>query len=522
MKSRKHLSKVVLRLEAPSPARNANAVCRAAILVLVLFVGLAAPSRGYAATLTVCASGCKYTTIAAAIAAAKPGSTISILDAVHTEWNITIDRNLTVQGKGAAKTAVDGAANGTVFIVDSGVTATFQDLTIRNGGGGAVGDVGGIHNDGTLTVKHAAVSGNQAATDGGIMNSGTLTVTNSTLSENLAEDAEGGIDNEGGTLTVTNSTFSDNSGLGGGAIAGSGTLTITNSTFVRNIGLGPGGISSEGTATVTNTTFSGNSGFAGALSGTGSLTVTNSTFSGNGGRVGGGIDNEGTLTVTNSTFVGNSAQGGGAIYGSGTIINSTFVGNGAVGGGAIEGGGTIINSTFAGNSAVFGGAIEGDGTFLKNTILAGNSGGNCFGTFTDGNYNISDDTTCGFTATGSRNSTNPLLDPTGLKNNGGPTQTIALDSESPAIDAIPLADCTDQNSNPIHTDQRGALRPDPGEVVCDIGAYEFQNFAGQANCARKSDSALVQRYGSLRAAASAYGFSTVKALNAAVQTSCGH
>ena len=90
--------------------------------------------------------------------------------------------------------------------------------------------------------------------------------------------------------------------------------------------------------------------------------------------------------------------------------------------------------------------------------------------------------------------------------------------ESPAIDAIPLADCTDQNSKPIHTDQRRALRPDPGEGACDIGAYEFQNFAGQA---KKSESTLVQQYGCLSAAASAYGFSTVKQLKAAIQASCG-
>jgi hypothetical protein len=161
---------------------------------------------------------------------------------------------------------------------------------------------------------------------------------------------------------------------------------------------------------------------------------------------------------------------------------------------------------------------------FKNSILAntiqgelGGANGNCSGVITDAGYNISDDATCGFSATGSRNSTNPMLDPSGLKNNGGSTQTVALDSESPAIDAIPLADCTDQNSSPIHTDQRGALRPDPGEVVCDIGAYEFQDFAGQANCVGRSNSALAQQYGSLSAAASAYGFSSVKALKAAVR-----
>jgi hypothetical protein len=50
---------------------------------------------------------------------------------------------------------------------------------------------------------------------------------------------------------------------------------------------------------------------------------------------------------------------------------------------------------------------------------------------------------------------------------------------SPAIDAIPLANCTDQASppNPIITDQRGFPRPDASEANCDIGAYEVQDSA---------------------------------------------
>jgi hypothetical protein len=88
----------------------------------------------------------------------------------------------------------------------------------------------------------------------------------------------------------------------------------------------------------------------------------------------------------------------------------------------------------------------------------------CAGTITDAGYNISDDNLCGFNATGSRNNTDPMLDPAGLANNGGPTQTIALLSGSPAIDAIPLANCTDEASppNPIITDQRlfPALMPE--------------------------------------------------------------
>jgi hypothetical protein len=124
---------------------------------------------------------------------------------------------------------------------------------------------------------------------------------------------------------------------------------------------------------------------------------------------------------------------------------------------------------------------------VKSTILAASSGGgNCFnfdpsnGTIVDAGYNISDDNTCGFAKTGSANNgdgINPLLSPAGLANNGGPTKTIALQSGSPAIDAIPLAQCTDQASppNPLIDDQRLYPRPDLCEAFCDIGAYEFQD-----------------------------------------------
>jgi Right handed beta helix region len=411
----------------------------------------------------------------------------------------------------------------TVFTVASGVTATFRNLTIRNGtsdlsfpdGGG------GIRNEGTLTVTNSEFSNNGAVgffgVGGGIENGGTLTITNSTFSGNGA--FEGGAIYNTGTLTIANSTFSGSAHIAGG-IYNTGTLTVANSTFSANGAAEDcGGIANDdGTLSVTNSTFTDN--FAGLGDGggilnfnDGTLSVTNSTFSGNKAIDGGGIENEGTMTVTNSTF----------------FTNSTISGLGGGGGIENEGTMTVTNSTFSANSTPFlnggGGAIENFGTAsLKNTILAGSGpSDNCSvfkTTISDAGYNISDDATCGFSATGSRNSTNPILDPAGLGNNGGPTATIALDSESPAIDAIPLADCTDQNSNPIHTDQRGALRPDPGEVVCDIGAYEFQDFAGQAKCERKSDSALVQQYGSLSAAASAYGFSTVKALEAVIQRSC--
>src|SRR5208282_6662196 len=68
-----------------------------------------------------------------------------------------------------------------------------------------------------------------------------------------------------------------------------------------------------------------------------------------------------------------------------------------------------------------------------------------------------------------------------LQNNGGPTQTIALFSTSPAVDAIPLSPvnyCTDTSGNPVTTDQRGVTRPQGSG--CDIGAFELnQTQAGQ-------------------------------------------
>jgi hypothetical protein len=199
--------------------------------------------------------------------------------------------------------------------------------------------------------------------------------------------------------------------------------------------------------------------------------ITNSTFNSNNAAIyGGGIYDTGALTVTNSTFSHNRARGsGGGIASFARPTNSPipFV--------------TVANSTFSGNRATLGaGMWVEDGTVvsLKSTILAASdTGGNCStgGTITDAGYNISDDDSCSFTATGSSNNTDPLLDPAGLANNGGPTRTIALLSGSPAIDAIPLAACTNLASpaNPIITDQRLFPRPDSEENLCDIGAYEF-------------------------------------------------
>jgi hypothetical protein len=62
------------------------------------------------------------------------------------------------------------------------------------------------------------------------------------------------------------------------------------------------------------------------------------------------------------------------------------------------------------------------------------------------------------------NSTNPNL--LALIFNGGRTNTLALAAASPAINAVPAANCAG-----ITLDQRGYRRPTNN---CDIGAFEVE------------------------------------------------
>jgi predicted outer membrane repeat protein len=195
----------------------------------------------------------------------------------------------------------------------------------------------------------------------------------------------------------------------------------------------------------------------------GRATATNSTFSDNTAVTGGGIlvYPGAALNVSNSTFVGNVNEpggGGGALYvNSGsraTVTSSTFSGNGAAGGGQIVNGGTLT---------------------IADSIMANStSGGNCAGggvAPTDGGYNLTDDTSCGFT-NGTNNDVVVNAGGAGLTSqlgwNGGPTQTLALLAGSPAIDKIPSSLC-------LSTDQRGEPRPGDtanGNTYCDMGAFE--------------------------------------------------
>ncbi|NOT55931.1 MAG: hypothetical protein HOP18_15135 [Deltaproteobacteria bacterium] len=208
------------------------------------------------------------------------------------------------------------------------------------------------------------------------------------------------------------------------------------------------------------------------------LTIRNGS-----GDFGGGISNAGTVTVSNSTFSGNSAtfEGGGIFNGpAGTVAvsNSTFSGNSADsdGGGIFNSFGTVTvsNSTFSGNSASdLGGGIYNVGPATVNvrgTIIANSpSGDNCRGTgLTSQGDNISSDGSCVATSIplNDRNNTDPLLN--ALANNGGPTQTFALQNTSPAVNTVTVNTC------PLPAmDQRWGGFNRPAGAACDIGAFEL-------------------------------------------------
>ena len=325
-----------------------------------------------------------------------------------TQGQLTIDKSLTIDGD-EENITISGNNASRVFNIDDG-SNDIQTVQING-----------------LTISGGSVSGNGA----GIFNRENLTLSNSTISNNSANNG-GGIDNSDGTANISNSTISNNSASsrGGGIINFDGTANISNSTISNNSASSFGGgiDNSDGTANISNSTISNNS----------------ASFKG-----GGIYQYDGTANISNSTISDNSANlNGGGIYqyyGRTNIISSIVSGNNAT-----NSGDEVFN---------YSGTINADNNNLFGDIGKDNS--NAFSGFTP------DITGSDITATS--DGTNPtaltdILDPNGLQDNGGPTETIALVSGSPAIDA---------GSNPdnLITDQRGADRDDGNGV--DIGAFEL-------------------------------------------------
>jgi hypothetical protein len=148
----------------------------------------------------------------------------------------------------------------------------------------------------------------------------------------------------------------------------------------------------------------------------------------------------------------------------------------------------MVNVTVSSNSVASGGTggaldVTAGTVTLDNTIVALNTDGTGSGAVADdiagtvdpsSAYNLIGTGGSGGLSNGDNGNlvgvANPGLDPRGLENNGGPTQTIALLPGSPAIGA---------GSNMISgvtvptTDQRGVARPSNS---IDIGAFQDRGF----------------------------------------------
>ena len=381
----------------------------------------------HAAEITVCSSGCDHTSIQDAVDAATSGDTI--LPGAETFFeNVRIEKDLIIRGSGPVQTIVDGSGSwGSVFEIWGDLPrVTLAGMTIQNGRAPHVG--GGVgHHIGRLEIDDCIIRDNRAhhsvglsRAGGGVGSVGNIRISNSQIVQNFADEG-GGVFVFcwlfGGPVEIVNTTISENrADMGGGVMVGD----RCSDTLIRD-----------------------------------SVVSTNTAL-----YRGGGLFLGGSVTISNSTIANN--EGGGLHSSRGAELQWCEITRAEI---------TIANSTFAGNypDGLF---VEGYrfSSSLRNSIVAGNDGVQCAGSVEavmSNGYNLSSDSSCGFTMRTDMENTDPLLLP--LADNGGPTPTCALRSDSPAIDAGGRA------CGP--TDQRGVSRPYDGDghggARCDIGAFEY-------------------------------------------------
>lgn len=384
---------------------------------------------------------------------------------------VVLDGNTAPLIGGAILNGIAAPTGSRITILNSVLT---DNRTLGGLGGGA------IHNreDGRVAIFGSTLSGNRAeglSADGGAVRSGdrgSLTIATSRLEQNEA--------------------FGDGPGDGGGAIftQNSSTTTVSDSVIANNDSSDAGGgiyANNDTSLTVIDTAISGNTALS--LFGT---------------RGGGGIyaSNDSAVTILRSTLSGNSAVFGGGGFmsdasgGAHEIVNSTLSGNITPGaGGGVHanvssfGYARIDHSTIAGNSAdtAGGGIFNSTGATLfeplvfAGTIVAGNlvagAPQNCAeeiagaAPLVSRGFNLDSGSTCGFIATGDRQSANALLGP--LADNGGPTLTHLPGAGGAAIDAsVSGGHQTDQRGEPRTVDQAVTANA-PGSDGTDIGAVEL-------------------------------------------------
>jgi hypothetical protein len=351
---------------------------------------------------------------------------------------------ITITGAGAATTIIDGNLTDRVLNIASGRSANISGVSIVNGVVTSA-DGGGVLNRGDLTLSDSTISHCQSILDG------------------FGGGDGGGIRNQfnAEALLLVRVTVKDNQAYDGGGISSNASLAISQSTLSGNDALSwGGGLFSGYPAVIERSTIAGNSAYKGGgifvyvgYPTPDTMVVTNSTISENNASVdGGGIFNAATTNIYNTTIAFNQAD-----------ADADFDGTGA---GIFDSGnaGVVFNMH---SSVVAGNYLSGYPVYSDCEAVVGFYGNNRLG-YADG---------CSVAAGSSGGAVylvHSLNELGFLKDNGGPTQTIALVPPSNMIDAgIATLECLDQKGQPLATDQRG--RPRIIGAYCDIGAYEYDD-----------------------------------------------
>lgn len=422
-----------------------------------------------------------------------------------------LSRDLTIEGAGKGLTFIDGSGAGSVvsvMVVEGGAKLELRNLTIQNGNSAFRG--GGIYRSGgagTTALINARVRDNWAEDDGGGV-FGSVTILDSEIINNHSGIEGGGV---AGASIIRNSIIMGNhtQGRGGGVYLNVG--EISGSTVISNTALNGGGIYHRpdlGPFTISDSEITNNvSQDSGGGIVTGGL-IQNSRIAYNEAENGGGVTCIG-CTIETSTIEHNEASNsGGGIdipppnsledFPYSSISFSTIRFNESNLGGGLRGNNDVYleNVTISHNSARDGaGAVIigfdffyashwsfvtiADNNVLSptgvafytnammnvhHTIVANNDGGlDCQlnSSLAHNQFNMDSDGSCGFEYTA-----DPLLEP--FADNGGPTETRALGTGSPAIDAgAPQG--SDLCPSVERLDQREYFR---SVGACDLGAYE--------------------------------------------------
>jgi hypothetical protein len=368
-----------------------------------------------------------------------PGSTVSLFNCLLTS-NSAVGAVGNNAGPGGNGGTGGPAAGGAIY--NHGTLALDQSLLARNSVFGGSGGSGGAFNG----YAASGTGGNGGSGSGGAIyndNGGTLTISNCAVFGNRASGGLGGSGGGGGSSDYSPAGNGANGGPAfGGAIYSLGNLVISSSTIASNTAAGGGG---------------GNSGVTEIGNGNG----------GNGyNSLGGSIVSSGPITILASTIAGNSAVGGPAgLSLAGTLGFGLGQGaNGQTGVGSV--GGIVSSNRLTLQSSLIAGNVGSNLPDLLGTIVS--AGHNLLGA-ADGSSGLINDLN-GDMARSAAAPLNPALAP--LADNGGPTPTMALLPNSPALDAG-----DDSLTNDLASDQRGDPRLSGRHV--DIGAFEFQT-AGYA------------------------------------------